>query len=820
MRLDSIQASLAQLLRPPTERGLFEQLWGIAQEPAEVQVSALSALLKELAPSGPRPKPLRGPALVPYFDAACRELESNLEAVRALAGTRRHPPFAYVSWLWRVSEVLGGLRRDGLLDTWSVPVALQPQSQPQPTPTSWLLRLPLDPASPPLRTGPRLSGLAFAPLLLMASRETDQLGRRRRLLEAARRLLLETAARVAQPPGLVQAHAVAIAEQIGQLNQWQADGVDPEADVSHQVAAAIVRRDLPTTRRLLNILDGLTRASPRATPYGSRLLRARNVLEEQLPTPPSAPTLAELTRDTFGATAAAAVSRGSARAVAESDALPQAEADLVRAGYAVDGAFELGRSVAPVRTLEVQRRMAEVDYPTQTLVLAPARRVSDLPSSMIQDPRLLLRDFASRALLSRRYRAERTRRRSVAQRYSEARYYVLDGSASMAGRRGRMRDAILVAELSSLIRHLEQGTATARPIVYYRYFSKALEPPVRAASIQEACAAIEAVLVRKSRGETDIEGALLASFAELGQEREKDDTLKRAQLVLVTDGVANVDLERVWAARERLGDLPVRVSVIALGSENVALQRLAGAQRARGEDVFYHYFSDESLYRLARGVKLAPGSLAPAAPELTAEPRAAVRKARVVLAPPLPALAEARQPPEPKLSTEVWRELDSLVAELSLLQAPPDVDGIEQAAHLGAAYEVVGMSLTDVGLEAERARYEAKRRDERALHARFDRWFPERLPAPAPNRAPTPDELLDVVEVALCSVHELVGYLNGSPLQRCVDAIELLEGLLGEAGVTPWEYGQALPLARPGARAAIRGLRALSLSGRAEQPSA
>lgn len=799
MRLDSIQASLEALLRPSAERGFFERLWGIAQDPAEVQVSALSALLKELSPSSVQAKPLRGPALVPYFDAACRELQTNLRVVRELGQARPHPPFAYVTWLWRVSEVLQGVQREGLLEARSVP----PARKPEPPSTSWLLRLPLDPPVAPLRAGPRLSGLAFAPLLQMASRETDQLGRRRRLLEAARRVLLETAASVPQGPGVVQAHGVAIAEQVGQLNQWQAEGLDAEADVTHQLSAAIGRRDLPAATRLLGVLERLSRAAPRAPAWDAQLLRAKQVLAASQPASERHPTLEAMTKGTFGATAAAAIHRGSARARVESDALPQAEADLVRAGYAVDGAFELGRSVAPVRTLEVQRRMAEVDYPTQTLVLGPARRVSDLPNSLIHDPRLILRDFAARALLSRRYRAERTRRRAVAQRYSEARYYLLDGSASMAGRRGRMRDAILIAELSSMIRHLEQGTATARPIVYYRYFSKVPEAPVRAASIDEACAAIEAVLVRKSRGETDIEGALVSSFAELVREREKDETLKRAQLVLVTDGVANVDLERVWAARERLGDLPIQVSVIALGSENPALQRLAAAQRTRGEAVFYHYLSDESLYRMSRGVKLAaPATLLVSVPKVS-----------------VPTRAEAPAEPDPEPPDEVWRELDSLVAELTILQEPPDLDGIERAVNLSAAYEAVGMSLADVGLEADRARYEAKRRDERALHVRFDRWFPASLPSLRADRGQCPDELSEVVEVALCSVLELVGYLNGSPLQRCVDAIELLERLLCEAGVTPWEYGIALPHARPGARAAIAGLRAMALSGRAELPS-
>lgn len=40
------------------------------------------------------------------------------------------------------------------------------------------------------------------------------------------------------------------------------------------------------------------------------------------------------------------------------------------------------------------------------------------------------------------------------------------------------------------------------------------------------------------------------------------------------------------AARARLADVPIGVSVIALGEENPALRSLAATQRARGDEVF------------------------------------------------------------------------------------------------------------------------------------------------------------------------------------------------------------------------------------------
>jgi len=794
--LPFIQRELDELLRPGNERGFFPRLWGITQEPAEVRAEALAALMQEMTPKGDGGSVRGGPRLKPLFDAACRELQANVTAVRELKATREHPPFAYVTWLWRVSQTLAGIEQDGWLETPAAPPAMP--APPVAARAPERLPRPAEPPLPPLQTGPRLRGLAFAPLLDAARRETDQLGRRRRLFEAARRLLLETSASTPQTPGLVQSHLLAIAQEIRQINAWQAAGLDPSADVRHQLHGAIKRRDGSQALLLLGAFTELARSAPRTAPFANDRRRLQQAAQrcERFGKPQS---VEQVRAGIFGETAARAVERGAARALSEKVAQPGAELELLRAASSVDGAFELGRTVSPVRVLEEQRRMAEVPFPTQNLVLAPARRVSDLSSSLIGDPRLLLYDFASHALLSRRYLAQRKQRRSTSARYSEARYYLLDGSASMAGRRARMRDAILVAELSTMIRHLEEGSATARPVVYYRYFCKVPEPLTKAASIAEACAAIEAVLVRKSRGETDIEGALLQCFRELSQVQAADDTMRRAQLVLVTDGVARIDLQRVWAARQALGEMPVSVSVIALGTESPALQELAAWQRARGEAVFYHYLSDETLYRMARGARIEPAKTAPTPPAPTFET--------------VDRVATAVEPEEDAASdAELWAELDSLLAELDLLQEPVDLDAIERAEHLDAAYEDLGMSLSDVGLEGERARCEARRRDARALAARFEGWFPESLPRDdGASDLLAPAELREVIEVALLSVVDLVAYLDGSPLQRQVDAIELLERLLVEAGVSPWAYVRALPYASAAARSAISTLRGMAL---------
>lgn len=791
MQLAAIRERLESLLVKRGRPSPFARLWGIEQEPVDLSADALSALLKRVLPSeGSSREALPGPALRPFVDAAVHELEANLERVAQLAESREHPPFAYVTWLWQVSEALRRIDVD--CSTPASPRASGPKAGPMATtatPTVASL-VPLSPEQllPPLPTGPRLRGLAIDPLLDLAGRETELLGRRRRLYEAARRLLLETAADTPLPDSAMQARVAAITARVRDINSWQSRGVAPDVELAHQIRRAVQRRDAGALGPLLAALRGVAGTAH----FEPGLRRQLGALLAHPSRAKPALELAQLNRDVFGETAAQAVERGCERARRELEAPLNSEAELVQAGACVDGCFELGRSVAPVRVLETQQRMAEVTFPTQTLVLRAARGPNDLPSALIGDPRLVLYELASNSLLARRYLAQRKTPRVSVPRFAEARYYLLDGSGSMSGRRARMRDAIVISELGAMIRHLEVGEAVARPIVYYRYFTKAAEPLARASSIDEARACIEALLVRKSRGETNIETALIQSFAELGQARELDPNLKRAQLVLVSDGMARVDPARVWQAREQLGALPVQVSVIALGCENPALKELCAWQRARGEAIFYHYLSDETLFdlmrvttgrqKLATAPRLAPAATKPSVVEThaNAETAAAASGADV----------------------EPWASLEQLVDELCVLRTPPDLDELERAQLLEGAYEELELSLGNARPEAERAHAEAQKRDYRSLGVRFERWFPE--PATfAKTAAPPPAELLDVLEVVLLTVAELVEYLEGSPLARRVNAIEILERLLLEAGVSPWAYCRALPFSSPVAQGAL-----------------
>jgi hypothetical protein len=192
-------------------------------------------------------------------------------------------------------------------------------------------------------------------------------------------------------------------------------------------------------------------------------------------------------------------------------------------------------------------------------------------------------------------------RRSRTGLLAQVRIYVLDGSSSMVGARARMRDALLVSELGALVGRLTAREAYVHSVLYFRYFDHEARPTRRVATVDDALAAVREAVSSRRGGRTDIEGALIDSFAQVEAARERDPALTHAQIVLVTDGEADVHAESVLRARAAITDIPVGVSVIALGDENRDLRALADQQRRAGEAVFYHHISDAELSRWEAG---------------------------------------------------------------------------------------------------------------------------------------------------------------------------------------------------------------------------
>ena len=795
-----------------------------------VAASALLDALEQITPEGFSGEAM---ALEPRAAEARVELEANVEAAERACVLDGRVPVAQAAWLRRLYEVIvraircvedagdaGARRLAAAVPRVMIlpPLTMKSAGDGRPAEgedsrsdseaADEMARVALPPEAPELLD---LELAAIDHLLDAARASSELLARRRRLLEAARQLLLETSAALALDQDGVEARRRYIADKIVRVDRVQAAGVDADVGLLHQARAAATRGDRGRLHAALVALDAAALGS------GDRAVAERTGEALRL--------LWEGSDPTHAAAIAGSVDRSSREVFGDDviDVLRSAYADAraqlpagtrglepdeqehfhlsrryldeshdratLAALLAVDGCFEVGGALSPLRVTEIELRARAVSHPTQDLTLLPAETVSDLPAAAIEDPRTILLALAQGRLLTRKYRVYDAipRRRTVM--VGEVRIYVLDGSGSMhlirrgcsPGARARMRDAILLAELAALRQRYLDPRRTTRVTLFYRFFDDYLGPIARVSSGSEAEAAMADVVGKVRLGGTDIQAALLASFEQLREARASDPDLERAQIVLVTDGQSPVDEGAVVAAREAVGDLPIGVSVIALGEENPALRALVARQRAQGERAFYHYIDDDALYRMAGGEIDSGGPIH------------------------LPDVEhDARKTPA-EHATELEGLLGGLLTELADLERARHVERIEAAeAHTEALVDL-GLEIPRVLTEGERAHILAAARDRRALEARYTRWFP---PSLTPGGAGGPGARgsheaaasataresadRDAVIVALAVVAEVVGEVGGGELSRRADAIDLLERLLPDARLSPARYEAVL----------------------------
>jgi hypothetical protein len=782
-RLDALSRRIRELL---VDAGEAKTLWNRAIAPLlrafqwrpRLSIEALESLLDGVA---------TGQIDEQTLAAAIQETEKNLEQVERASAVEGCPPIAHASWLWRCYQILVRAEQRARLNDlksaadWHRIQALPPLTVEEPG-------------------GSQIHIDSIDPLLAAATEETEFLDRRRRLLEAARALLLDSAAALPVESFGVQQRQRYIAGEIARVNRLQAAGLDPNVGLLLQARQALTRGE---TQRLHAALVALDEGAARSGKGNLARLSRRSLKtlwqgQSRTDTEIRELSLERSAAESFDPEIRAAVMRGYALGRQNLDAAiqrasgtqkdlltsllpfwaPDREPETLFAALAVDGCFDVGGIGSPVRVYEETRRARAVPYPTQDLVLLPARSITDVPESIITDPRSILLDLAAGRLLARRYVIEEVRRRPVTKIATEVRVYVLDGSGSMVGPRGRMRDAILIAELSTLMARLGDASRALNPVLYFRYFNDKVGPATRVASRASASQAIERILSTIRRGGTNIEEALLTSFRQIRDERARDPELARAQIVLVTDGEAPVDAAQILAARAEVADVPIGVSIIALGQENPALRSLAAEQRKAGERVFYHFVDDYTLNATVTGQTAG-----------------------------LP----IHLPHDVDLGT-LRNELSELVAEMETFvrtdtTAPPTDDLPNEQA----AFEELGLTFEGTG-ERQLARRAAAQRDRDAVQRRFDRWFPAigeagMLAAPADDDAND----VDLVSALLASVTEVVELTGSEGIQREVDAIEIFERLMVDASVAPWRYRDllrryphALGIAVSGVRGAAR----------------
>lgn len=712
-----------------------------------------------------------------HVERALEELEGNVGIAERAVVVHGRPPMGHATWLFRALETLARV--------------LRARSAPREAQRAVAHGDPVLLLGPPDEQG--AGALVRVDLVLeLARQEGELLGRRRALLETARALLLDATAALALPHDAVAARIAYVASSIEEIDRLQAAGVDPRRGLLHQARAAVHRGERERLRACLVAVDAVARrrGDVRLATLSARALEACG--GDPLAREGARASVARSAEQSFGIPVIERVREGivhgreAATRARESASEKQkamlarvetylghdAEAELLSAALAVDGWFDVGGASTPVRIVEEERRRELVRHPAAELVLVPAQRVEELRDAVLTDPRAILFQLAEGTLLARRFVDEEVRRHTRSRLTTELRIYVADGSSSMLGPRARMRDAILLAELATLIGRLRQPGRYLSPVLELRFFDRQLGPIERVSTVDGALAAIARIFETPRLGGTSIQRALLGSFEQVRERRASDPTLASAQIVLVTDGVAPIDVAALRAAREAAGEVPVRLSVIALGLENPALRALAAEQRARGEQVFYHFVPDAELARIVAG---------------DLERRLVLHVPDVATA-GVDAPADALRGLVEEMEALARREHD---ARRRSFEGTSALDA-ERAAELRAAAAELALSVDDLFVEGARARFELIERDERAVGMLFSRWFPERVGSSAPEPLPhTPArERVDLARILLASTVEVVAHVGGRPIERQAEAIVLFERLLFEHGLPPWTYAQ------------------------------
>ncbi len=808
-RLDALARRIEAAALDPDEiesKGLFRlatPLYRLAGYRARVQCVALGALSAALRSEEAKPDEERA-----AWWRAVEELAESVESVERAAILRKRPSVAHAAWLRRAWELLvlsdramearsdegddAARRCAGAVDESALflPLTLaQPKPDKAPPADGMSGVVETRDELPESVVDARVVELELAAIdhLLAAARaERRVFSRRRRLLVAARQRLLEASAALPLDSGGARARADYVTREIARIDRLEAAGVSMDVGLVEQARRAVARGDPRTLHAALVAIDGAALAAgdaDRARAAGAALGR---LWEGQDRAGHARASLQRSAVELLGSDVFAEVAAGVAagrEALGAQQLYPYqkaaldkqfagAEEELLASALATDGCFEVGGALSPVRVEEEERFAVEVRYPTQDLSLAPAEDIRDVPTAIVTDPRSVLLDLAAGRLLTRRFAELRTRARAVTRLQSEVRVYVLDGSTSMHGPRARVRDALLVAEIATLLERIRSPGHT-RTTLHFRFFDEELGPVTRVDGVASAKSAIREVVGTVREGGTDIQQAILASLQQVAVARELDPDLSRAQIVLVTDGESEVDEAAIVRARAALGGVPIGLSVIALGEENAALRGIVARQRARGERAFYHFLDDAQLGRIARG--------------------------EIHAGPPLH-LPEGRERAPARVARELEREVGALVEELEAIDRASDVSLLERLdAETQARREMLD-GLEPSGDDGERARLEAMNRDRLALGVRYARWFPEpRLHAAVEAEvglgpeAPTRErEDVEATVAALASIAEVVALLGGSELGRRADAIELLERLLPDARLTPARYRAVL----------------------------
>jgi hypothetical protein len=206
-------------------------------------VSKLLSAMREVAPGSQKAGSASAPprAFVPLkelLDEAFSELEENVASAERACVVHGSVPTSRAAWLRRLFEVVAraarAVQNASDKDTKRLAAAVDPVMIAPP--------LAVKREAPPEGDGPKQAAPEMDPgderllalhlsaidhLLDAARSETEFLGRRRRLLEASRKLLLDASAALPLDPGGVEVRRAHIAAQIVRINRFEAAGLSP-----------------------------------------------------------------------------------------------------------------------------------------------------------------------------------------------------------------------------------------------------------------------------------------------------------------------------------------------------------------------------------------------------------------------------------------------------------------------------------------------------------------------------------------------------------------------------------------------------------------
>jgi hypothetical protein len=285
--------------------------------------------------------------------------------------------------------------------------------------------------------------------------------------------------------------------------------------------------------------------------------------------------------------------------------------------FDVEGATSEDVEVAPAKARA--GKLLRTPYPTENMVVEVARGVDEVRDFLITDPRLLKYDVAAGRQLVRAYVAEAPPEKPKKVRRTAVRVYLCDASGSMRGPRARFRDAILIAELNNLSVKAKSGSVDP---LYFTFFNDFVGPLNRVATAGEAVREVRTLFEKSpASGGTALTSALVTAFESIREARGSDPYLARATVVLITDGEAEIGLEKIRVAKAPVGGLEVVLSFISLGEENPHLKALVLAQQEEGQRAFYCHLSDEELAGARSDFDSGPRLLLPRRAEVEVNPK-------------------------------------------------------------------------------------------------------------------------------------------------------------------------------------------------------